>query len=365
MQYLHIDHPFQLESGTILDRLTICYTTHGTLNAQRNNVVWVAHALTGNADPTEWWGDLVGSGQVLDPANYFIVCANMLGSCYGSTGPDHYPKGAQKPFGLSFPLVTTRDMAAAHELLCQHLKIQNIYLGIGGSMGGQQLIEWACLVPERFEHLCLMATNAKHSPWGIAFNETQRMALQADQTFGTDHPEAGRAGIAAARAIGMLSYRHYQTYGGSQQEADDSKLDAFRASSYQQYQGEKLWQRFDPNAYWILSKAMDNHNIARGRGSMAAALATIQAKALVIGIDTDLLFPVLEQSQIAEHIPDSRFEVITSNYGHDGFLTETETIKHLLKDFLRATFNGRKPAPTLNQRLAFRGSYSLPGSEAF
>ncbi|MEM1215651.1 MAG: homoserine O-acetyltransferase [Bacteroidota bacterium] len=365
MQYLHLNHPFPLESGQTLDRLTICYTTYGQLNAARDNVVWVAHALTGNADPVEWWGELVGSGRVLDPANYFIVCANMLGSCYGTSGPTHYAPGQSSRYGLEFPLVTTRDMARAHELLSLHLGIDHIYLGIGGSMGGQQLLEWAIEAPQRFEQLCLLATNAKHSPWGIAFNEAQRMALQSDPTLGTDQADAGRAGLAAARAVAMLSYRHYQTYGGSQQEADDQPIDNFRASSYQQYQGQKLWQRFDPAAYWVLSKAMDSHNVGRKRGGVAAALGRITAHTLVVGIDTDLLFPVIEQSEIAEHIPLSRFEVITSDFGHDGFLTETATIKQLLQNFLQVRFNGRKPAPLLNKRLAFRGSYVLPGSEAF
>ena len=363
--YLHIEHPLPLESGESLQRLTIAYTTYGTLNESKDNVVWVCHALTGNADPLDWWPGLAGNGESIDPERHFIVCANMLGSCYGSTGPLHYRPDTNKQFGLDFPLITTRDMARLHELLAEHLGIQQIYLGIGGSMGGQQLQEWAVLAPDRFKHLCLLATNARHSPWGVALHEAQPMAMQADETLGTDHPEAGRRGLEAARAIAMLSYRHYQTYDQSQGETDPDKLEDYRASSYQRYQGKKLWDRFDPASYWVLSKAMDSHNLGRGRESLEQALGSIRAYTLVIGIDSDILFPVAEQSEIAEHIPRSRFEIITSDFGHDGFLTETKTIRLLLDDFLNDRFNGRKPSPRLRKKVAFKQNFVVPGSESF
>ena len=365
MPYLHLDHPFELESGGVLDRLTIAYTTHGQLNDRGDNVVWVCHALTGNADPLEWWPGLVGSVDTINPDQHFIVCANMLGSCYGTTGPTHYKPGDQGTYGLEFPLITTRDMSRLHEILAVHLGISSIYLGIGGSMGGQQLLEWAASSPERFRQLCLLATNARHSPWGIAFNEAQRMAMRADETLGSDSDEAGKRGLEAARAIAMLSYRHYQTYEQSQGETDAEKLEDYRASSYQQYQGQKLWKRFDPASYWVLSKAMDNHNIGRGRQSVEEALKSIAAQTLVIGIDSDILFPVAEQSLIAEHIPNSRFEIISSEFGHDGFLTETKTISLLLNDFLQGKFNGRKPSPILRKHTAFKQNFIVPGSESF
>lgn len=365
MPYLHLDHALTLESGEVLDRVTIAYTTHGRLNANRDNVVWVCHALTGNSNPMEWWPGLVGEGDVLDPNKYFIVCANILGSCYGTTGPLHYKKGETQKYGLDFPLITTRDMAQLHQVLAIHLGIQQIYLGIGGSMGGQQLLEWSVMQPRLFKYLCVLATNARHSPWGIAFNEAQRMAMEADETLGTDAEEAGRRGLEAARAIAMLSYRHYQTYDQSQVDTDSNKLNDYRASSYQRYQGEKLWKRFDPAAYWVLSRAMDSHHLGRERGSLEQALASILARTLVIGIDSDILFPVAEQSEIAEHIPNSRFEIISSEFGHDGFLTETKAITLLLNDFLSDQFNGRAPSPRLRKKVAFRHNYALPGSESF
>ncbi|RMF00039.1 MAG: homoserine O-acetyltransferase [Bacteroidetes bacterium] len=365
LQYLHIEHPFVLESGAVLPRLTLAFTTHGQLNARKDNVVWVCHALTGNADPTEWWGGLVGPGQVIDPARHFIVCANMLGSCYGSSGPHDLNPATGRAYGLDFPLVTTRDLARSHALLANYLQLDRIQLSIGGSMGGQQVLEWALLEPERLERICVLASNAQHTPWGIAFNESQRMALRTDPTFGTNAPDAGRAGLETARAIAMLSYRHPLTYNGSQAETDDRKLEDFRAASYQRYQGFKLWKRFTPESYWSLSRTMDTHNIGRGRGGLKSALGRIQAKSLIIGIDTDMLFTIAEQSFLAEHIPDARFEIISSEFGHDGFLTETRSVSALLRSFLTDSFNGRKPSPLLKQNMGLKLGAAIPGSESF
>lgn len=188
-------------------------------------------------------------------------------------------------------------------------------------MGGQQLLEWAVQEPTLFETIVPIATNAKHSPWGIAFNETQRMAIKND-------PENG---IATARAIAMLSYRHYSTYEQTQQHPDD-RPDQFLASSYQTYQGEKLQKRFSPYSYYCLSKAMDSHHVGRGYASDVEALSKIQSKTIVIGIDTDVLFPIEEQKWLAEHIRDSSFHEVKSLYGHDGFLIEIETISEILTD---------------------------------
>lgn len=364
LQYLHIEQTFALESGVILPRLTLAYTTAGKLNATRDNVVWICHALTGNAAPEEWWPGLVGSGETINPEEHFIVCANMLGSCYGSSGPHDLSADGGR-YGLDFPLVTTRDMARAHALLANFLGVNQISLAIGGSMGGQQVLEWAILEPERFDKICALATNAQHSPWAIAFNETQRMALLTDPTFGTSSLEAGRKGLETARAIAMLSYRHNLTYAASQKEETDDKIEDFKAASYQRYQGYKLWKRFTPEAYWSLSKSMDSHNVGRSRGGTATALSRIQAKALVIGIDTDVLFPIAEQSFLAEHIPDNHFEIISSRFGHDGFLTETRTVSALLTSFLRGNFNGRKASPVLKSSMGLKLGTAVPGSEAF
>ncbi|MEM9260739.1 MAG: homoserine O-acetyltransferase [Bacteroidota bacterium] len=318
----------------MLPSLTVAYHTYGRLNAAKDNVIWVCHALTANSDAEDWWPGLVGPGFTINPEKYFVVCVNMLGSSYGSTSSKSIDPQTGKPYGIDFPLVTTRDNARFFALVADYLGIGRIRLLMGGSMGGQHASEWACLQPERIELLCLLATNARHSAWGIAFNESQRMALRADPTFGTDQPEAGKSGLEAARAIAMLSYRHYRTYHDSQTEEDSEKFDDFRAASYQRYQGFKLWRRFDPTCYYSLSRGMDSHNLGRGRGSNAEALAMISAPTLIISIDTDILFPTEEQSLLSRHIPNSRLEVMSSDYGHDGFLVEAKTIGELLADFL-------------------------------
>ncbi len=325
--------PFELESGSILPELEIAYTLHGQLNAAHDNVVWVCHALTANSDPCAWWPTLVGPGQLLDPSRYFVVCANILGSCYGTTGPNSESPLDGQRYGRAFPLITVRDMVRAHERLRRHLGIERIFLGIGGSLGGQQLLEWAVTEPALFQRLCLVATNVRHSAWGIAFNEAQRMALRADPTFSLNVPGAGRAGLMAARATAMLSYRNRIAYGSTQTDTED-KLEHFRASSYQAHQGLKLADRFCAQSYAALTQAMDSHNLARGRGAFQEVLANVRAKTLVIGILSDILFPWQEQKEIADHIVDARLRLIDSIYGHDGFLVEGRVIAEQLAALL-------------------------------
>lgn len=343
MQYFKSTQPFRLECGSVLPELQIAYHTFGTLNTDKSNVVWVAHALTANARPDDWWKGLTGSGRILDPRKYFIVCANMLGSCYGSTFAKSINPATDEIYGKSFPLITVRDMVNAHILLRKHLNISKIHLGIGGSMGGQQILEWSVSEPEIFDNLCLLATNARHSPWGKAFNEAQRMALTADTTLYKADPQAGQKGLEAARAVAMLSYRNYTAYDRTQQDTNRDLLQDYRATTYQQYQGLKLRKRFDPLAYLTLSRAMDSHDTGRGRGSTEAALARIRARTLVIGIRGDLLFPTAEQEYLAEHIPDADLHLIESPYGHDGFLLEYEKITGLLRRFLPAKTAGYAP----------------------
>ncbi len=338
--------PFLLENGESLPGFELGYTTAGTLNAAGNNVVWICHALTGNALPEEWWPGLVGSGKLLDPARYFIVCANMLGGCYGSTGPLSINPLTDKPWYHSFPVLTNRDMVQAFQLLQAHLGIRSISLLLGGSMGGQQALEWAVTQPEAVKRLLLLATNAQHSPWGIAFNESQRMAIAADASWQQSTPEAGEQGLKVARTIGMLSYRTWQIYNERQADADTEKLGHYRAATYQQYQGQKLADRFNAFTYYRLSQAMDSHHIGRGRGSAELALQRVKASTLVIGVDSDILFPVEEQAYLAKYIPEARLEVISSVYGHDGFLVEAPAIAKAMRtsfpDFLETSLSHQR-----------------------
>lgn len=335
---LRLAEPLPLECGGQLTEVQIAYHTYGTLNAAADNVVWVCHALTANADVLAWWPGLFGAGHYFDPAEWFIVCANVLGSCYGSTGPTTPAGPRQKPPYAAFPRLTVRDLVAAHEQLRRHLGLEKIHTIIGGSLGGQQAVEWAVQDPARFEHLVLIATSAQHSPWGIAFNEAQRLAIQADCTYAGGGPEGGQLGLRAARAVALLSYRSYEAYQRSQAEDDDELPAFFRASSYQQYQGDKLTARFDAYSYVTLSHVMDSHHVGRGRGGVAAALAAVRARTLVLGITSDVLFPPAEQQLLARHIPGAMYAEMDSGFGHDGFLIETAQITHFLERFYAQSF---------------------------
>jgi homoserine O-acetyltransferase len=331
---------FSLESGAKLPQYHLAYTTCGKLNTTRSNVVWIFHALTANSQPQEWWEGLVGEGKLFDPAKYFIVCVNTPGSCYGSIGPLDIDTTTGKPFYQDFPFFTTRDLIRSYQPLRHFLGIEKIQVGIGGSMGGQQLLEWAIEEPELFEHIIPIATNAIHSPWGIAFNTTQRMIIEADGTWKTKHAKAGEAGMKAARALALISYRSYEGYGitqsnnSSQWKVNNSGEDAGGAASYQRYQGEKLAKRFNAFSYYTLTKTMDSHNVGRERKSIIDALQNIRARTLVIGIDSDVLFPLSEQHFLADHIPHASFTPISSQFGHDGFLLEFDTITKRINAFL-------------------------------
>lgn len=330
--YKHSE-PFELELGETLPRFQLSYTTLGRLNEAKDNVIWICHALTADANPESWWEGLVGKGRLYDPEKHFIICANMLGSCYGSTGPlDTNPK-TQKLYLRDFPQFTTRDLVAALDKLRAHLEIERFHTLIGGSMGGMQAMEWAITQPNICDNLILLATNAQHSPWGIAFNESQRMMIEADPTWKDYDKDAGKLGLRAARSVALISYRNYEAYWNTQLDTDIEKTDHYKAQSYQQYQGDKLVERFNTHSYYFLSKAMDSHHVGRGRGGIDRALKLIQAHTLVIGIRSDILFPTVEQKRLAKGVDGGIYKEIDSFYGHDGFLIETKAITEIITDF--------------------------------
>lgn len=333
--------PLQLESGKQLGAVEIGFHTYGKLNATRDNVVWVCHALTANSDVFDWWKGLFGDNDYFNPADHFIICANILGSAYGSTNPLTINPATGATYYLSFPQLTVRDIVKGHQLLADHLGIKSIEILLGGSLGGQQAAEWAIMEPDRIKNLVLIASNARHSPWGIAFNESQRMAIAADHTFYANQPDGGQNGLKAARSIALLSYRSYKTYTVTQQEENEGVVDDFRASSYQNYQGQKLVNRFNAYSYWYLTKAMDSHNVGRERRGVEKALSLIKARTLVIGIKSDVLFPIEEQEYLFRHIPKSAFAELDSFYGHDGFLIETEALTNIFKSFFKTDVKGR------------------------
>jgi len=324
---------FKLEKGGSLPEVTIGYHTYGTLNPDRNNVVWICHAFTANSDVADWWNGIVGEGCLFDPDKYFIVCANILGSCYGSTGPVSVNPITGKPYSLDFPEITVRDLVSSHELLRTYLEIDKIHTAIGGSIGAQQAMEWAIICPDLIDNLIIIGAGAWTTPWAIAFNESQRLALLADSTFQDESPDAGRNGLIAARSIALISYRNYGAYNQTQAEEDVDKTQDFKASSYQRYQGQKLANRFHAHSYYSILGTFDSHNIARGRINAENALSMIRAKTLVIGISSDLLFPPVEQEFLANHIPGAVLAEIDSIYGHDGFLVEADKLSLIISNF--------------------------------
>jgi homoserine O-acetyltransferase/O-succinyltransferase len=335
MDYFHYEHRFELESGETLPEVTIAYHTYGTLNAGKSNVVWVCHALTANADAATWWEGVVGNDHVIDPKKYFIVCANILGSCYGSSGPLSIDPATKKPYYSSFPQITIRDMVKAHILLCDHLRIEKIFLIMGGSMGGYQALEWSVMEKERIGNLFILATSPTESAWGIATHTAQRLSIEADSTWKDMSPEAGKKGLKAARAIGMLTYRNYGIMVKHQTDTDTEKLDNYKASSYINYQGDKLVQRFNAYTYWLLTKSMDSHHLGRGRGGkLEPVLNSITQRTLIIGISSDILCPLIEQKFIANNLPDATLIEIDSTYGHDGFMVESKIISQHLAEWL-------------------------------
>lgn len=335
MNYFNSDEPFITESGETLSTLTIAYDTYGTLNSEKNNVVWACHALTSNSSVTEWWQGVVGDNTVIDPAKYFIVCANIPGSCYGSTGPLSINPHTEKAYYSDFPLITIRDIVRVLIMLRKHLEIENIFLLMAGSMGGYQALEWAVMEKEKIQNLFLITTSAAESAWGIAIHTAQRLAIEADSTWRNKSATAGMHGLKAARALGLLTYRNYKILVEKQTDPDVEKIDNFKASSYINYQGEKLVKRFNAQSYWLLTKAMDSHNLARGRNkTIVEVLRTITQKTLIMGITSDLLCPVDEQKHIADHMPNATYIEIDSSYGHDGFLIEYEKISYYLSKWL-------------------------------
>lgn len=333
LQFFNYNNAFTLESGEALPAITLAYHTFGQLNEKRNNVIWVCHALTANSDVSDWWKNMFGKGKIYDPGKYFIVCANMLGSCYGSTCARSISPKTQKAYGIDFPLVSIRDIARTHDLLRQHLGIHEIELCIGGSCGGHQVMEFAYLIPEKIKKIALLVTSPKETAWAIATHEAQRLAIQADSTWQNDFDRAGEKGLKAARGMALLGYRTFESYVQTQTDKLE-KLKDFRAASYIHYQGKKLQDRFYAQCYFSLTKTLDTHHIGRGRGGIGAALAQLKMPAFILSITSDLLIPPVEQFQLAEHLPNATFVSLDSLYGHDGFLVEGETINEMLLEWI-------------------------------
>ncbi|HEU5398638.1 MAG TPA: homoserine O-acetyltransferase [Gammaproteobacteria bacterium] len=336
-RFLTLPEPVTLESGSSLPQVTVAYRTWGRLDPAGDNAVLVCHALTGSADVDQWWPGLMGPGRALDPARDYIVCSNVLGGCYGSTGPMSLSPLTGRRYGANFPAVTVRDLVHVQAALMDELGVDELALVLGGSLGGMQALEWAALYPERVRTVAALSVAARQSPWCIGFSEAQRQALYTDPRWKDgdyDPADPPVRGLAAARMAAMLSYRHWDEFAvrfGREQASGGT----FQVESWLRHHGEKFKARFDAASYVALTRIMDSHDLGRDRGGYARALAALRMPLLVVGSLSDVLYPPDEQRELACHVPGAELAWLDSPHGHDAFLIETQTLDALIRDFRR------------------------------
>lgn len=361
-QFVELFEPpnsLRLESGAELVRLPVAYETFGTYNPQKPNAVLVCHALTGDShacgrygpDDSKpgWWDPVIGPGRAIDTERYFVICSNVIGGCQGTVGPSSPDPATGRPYGIRFPVVTPRDMVRVQRELMRKLNIPKLLAVIGGSLGGMQVMEWIVTYPDMMTGAIPVATCGRFHPQGIAFNEVQRRAIINDPNWnGGDYYDGLRpeAGLALARMLGMITYRSdesmHRQFSRRVRGTDEDILRGFdtrfEAESYLYHQGDALVRRFDANSYLYLSRAMDLHDVSRGHSSYWEALDRIQAKLLVIGIRSDLLFPTYQQKEIVDICEelgkDVSYYEMDSPWGHDAFLVDHQMIDGVIRGFL-------------------------------
>lgn len=363
-QWLAVSQPFALESGEILPEVQVAYRTWGTLSPDGDNAVIVCHALTGSADADTWWAPLFGPGRVLDPTRHFIVCSNVLGGCYGSTGPASMAPDGQL-WGARFPSITIRDQVRLQILLADYLNIRGIQFVIGGSMGGLQALEWPLLDPERVGAVVSIAAAGRHPAWCMAWSEAQRQALLADPKFlggNYDPTHPPLQGMAAARAVAMVSYRSPVSLGvrfgrAACREIFPGRADApdeFAVRNWLRHHGRELANRFDANSYLRLIDAMDTHDLARNRGMYESVLKQIRQPVLVGSVITDALYVPIEQHSLAFLLPNGELFDIDSEHGHDGFLIDAAGFESRVRRFAeRLRKEQNVPLPSAGARLKY------------
>lgn len=338
-----LTNPFVLECGQELNSVQIAYRTWGKLNSQADNAVLICHAFTGSADADYWWDPLFGKGKALNPEEDFIVCSNILGSCYGTTGPTSLNPLTNQPYASSFPNITIRDMVHLQGKLLDALGVKTLKLVVGGSLGGMQVLEWAVIYPERIQAIAPIAISGRHSAWCIGWSEAQRMAIYTDPVWnnGNYNPDQPPSqGIGVARAIAMSTYRAWDSFQSrfARKIRQQSTPEKFEIVSYLQYQGQKLAERFDANTYITLSLAMDSHDLSRENLDYESVLKSIKLPTLIVGIDTDVLYPPVEQEELAKYIPNAEIQWIISPHGHDAFLIEMEDLNNMIVNFRNKLF---------------------------
>jgi homoserine O-acetyltransferase/O-succinyltransferase len=333
----------ELESGQSLSGVEVAYQTWGALNNERNNAVVVFHSMSGDSDAASWWNAIVGPGRAICTNTYFVICANLLGSCYGTTGPTSINPATGKAYRGDFPVCTVRDQVQLQRRLLEELGVREVECVIGGSLGGFLALEWAVLDPT-LKKVVAVTSSGRHSAWCIGWTEAQRQAIFTDPNWNEgnyepDQPPA--AGLANARMIAMLSYRNPASFsarfGRERVPSENNKELAFSVETYLRYQGGKLVDRFDANSYVRLTQTSNSHDLSRGRGSYLDVLRSIRQQVLIVGVDSDILFPLEEQQELADGIPNAEFAIIESPHGHDAFLLEGETLNAIVKKWLGAT----------------------------
>ena len=344
-----------MESGEKLGPITLAYETYGKLNAQKSNAILVLHALSGDAHaagPDGWWENLIGQGKGIDTDKYFVVCSNVIGGCKGSTGPSSINPKTGKPYGLSFPLISIGDMVEAQKHLIDHLGIEKLLAVVGGSMGGMQVLQWMVSYPDKIRSAIPIATTLKHTPQQIAFNEVGRQAVMSDPDWknGDYYGHAPPAkGLAVARMIGHITYMSDTSMTekfGRKTRADKEpfKFSAdYEVEGYLRYRGDNFVKRFDANSYLYLTKAIDNFNLLNGH-TLGSVFKGLRAKVLVLAFKSDWLYPAYQSQEIVKACKLAGVEAsyceITSTYGHDSFLLETEQETQLIGGFLKAVAGG-------------------------
>tara|TARA_B100000029_G_C17607314_1_gene967900 strand:+ start:5822 stop:6856 length:1035 start_codon:yes stop_codon:yes gene_type:complete len=325
---------FELENGCVLREVPVAYKTWGKLNPEATNVIVVCHSLTSNCDVEDWWSPLIGPGKALDTTDYFIVCANAIGSPYGTASPVTVDPQTGVIYGITFPIPSIRDTVNLHKKLLSALGVKKIAFPVGGSMGGMQVLEWA-FHKDFVSALAPIGVGGRHSPWCIGWSEAQRQAIYSDPSWkdgSYSQEKAPSDGLSIARMIAMISYRSFGSFNekfGRKIQTENQEKN-YAVESYLRHQGNKLVSRFDANCYIRLTQSMDTHDVARGRGDYFSVLSEISQPSLVIGIDTDILYPLVEQKELLSHMPDARLEVLESEHGHDGFLIETEAVNEII-----------------------------------
>jgi homoserine O-acetyltransferase len=353
-----------LACGSKLGPITVAYETYGELSPRRDNAIFVCHALTGDAHAAGWhtpedrkpgwWEAFIGPGKGLDTDKYFVICANILGGCKGTTGPSSENGLTGEPWCLDFPVITVEDIVQVHAALVRSLGIEHLLAVIGGSLGGMQVLDWACRFPEQVRSAIVLAAGAKLSAQGIAFNAIGRRAIHADPQFkrGRYYGEEGpRYGLALARMVAHITYLSEASieskFGRRFQDADKRAYDLlreaeFQIESYLHYQGNRFVERFDANSYLYLTKAMDYFDLAETYGSLPDALGRANARFLLVSYDTDWLFPTIQSRRIlASLIKTGRhasFVELDSPSGHDSFLIDCDRLAELVTPFLAQTY---------------------------